>query len=95
MINPSKYAQTYLQRIELDNGSVIQYEKLCVCTGGVPKQLFLGYQNVLHIRDTESVHILQEKIKDAKRVLIVGNGGIATEMVYEISGELFRNIILN
>jgi len=74
------------KRIELDNGSVIQYEKLCVCTGGVPKQLFLGYQNVLHIRDTESVHILQEKIKDAKRVLIVGNGGIATEMVYEISG---------
>ena len=39
---------------------------------------------ILGIRDTESVATFQEKLKASKRICIVGNGGIATEMVYEL-----------
>jgi hypothetical protein len=36
---------------------------------------------VLGIRDTESVEEFQKKIVHARRVVVVGNGGIATEIV--------------
>ncbi len=36
------------------------------------------------IRDTETVFNFQEKLKNSRKVLIIGNGGIATELVYEI-----------
>ena len=37
---------------------------------------------VLGIRDVESVQKFQEKLKSARRIMVVGNGGIATEIVY-------------
>lgn len=37
--------------------------------------------HVLSIRDTESVKKLQQKLKGARRTVVVGNGGIATELV--------------
>jgi pyridine nucleotide-disulfide oxidoreductase domain-containing protein 1 len=40
--------------------------------------------HILGIRDTETILDFQKKLKTAKRVLIVGNGGIATELAYEI-----------
>ena len=36
------------------------------------------------IRDTETVLNFQQRIKNARQIVIVGNGGIATELVYEI-----------
>ena len=41
-------------------------------------------QYILGIRDTESVGAFQSKLQSAKRICIVGNGGIATELVYEL-----------
>lgn len=35
----------------------------------------------ISIRDTETVDRLRSRIKEAKRVLVIGNGGIATEIV--------------
>ncbi len=37
---------------------------------------------VLGIRDIESVQTFKEKLKHAHRIMVVGNGGIATEIVY-------------
>ncbi|MCL4127036.1 UNVERIFIED_CONTAM: hypothetical protein GTU68_036579 [Idotea baltica] len=62
------------------------YSKICICSGAVPKVIFPSNPNVLWIRDTESVTKFQQKIRKSKRIVIVGNGGIATEMVYEITG---------
>jgi hypothetical protein len=39
-----------------------------------------GNSFVLGIRDTDSVKEFQEKLKTARRVVLVGNGGIATEL---------------
>lgn len=41
-----------------------------------------GHPLVLGIRDVESVQNFQEKLKQARRIMVVGNGGIATEIVY-------------
>lgn len=37
---------------------------------------------VIGIRDTETVKLFQEKLRNATRIIVIGNGGIATELVY-------------
>ena len=72
------------KEVSVENYGQISYNKLCICTGGVPKTIS-DHPHVLAIRDTQSVRHFQDKLKDATRVMVVGNGGIATEIVYEIA----------
>lgn len=67
-------------------GNRITYSYLCICTGARPKLIEQGKANVIGIRDTESVQEFQKRVKNATRLAVVGNGGIASELVYEISG---------
>jgi len=64
----------------------IHYKKLCLCLGGKPKLIKFKDENIIGIRDLDSVAILQQKLKNARRVVVVGNGGIALELVYELKG---------
>ena len=57
------------------------YEKLCICTGGKPKLIDSNNPCVIGIRDTSSVQELQKRLADARRVAVIGNGGIALELV--------------
>lgn len=41
-----------------------------------------GNPLVLGLRDIESAKELQKKLRDARRIVVVGNGGIATEIVW-------------
>ncbi|RWS16545.1 Pyridine nucleotide-disulfide oxidoreductase domain-containing protein 1-like protein [Dinothrombium tinctorium] len=68
----------------LKNGEPIKYTKLCICTGGRPNLIATNTDKVLGIRDTETVEQFEQKLKEAKRIAIVGNGGIALELVYTI-----------
>ncbi|CAL1528894.1 unnamed protein product [Lymnaea stagnalis] len=68
------------------DGKVIEYDKLCICTGGKPKLISQDNPFVIGIRDTESVQTFQQRVKSANRIIIVGNGGIATELVHELEG---------
>lgn len=74
------------KQVETENGRIINYKMLCLCNGGRPKLIAEHNNFVLGIRDTESVVQFSEKIKHAKRIMIVGNGGIATEIVHEVDG---------
>ncbi|CAF1051950.1 unnamed protein product [Adineta ricciae] len=67
----------------MDN-TQIQYDQLCICTGARPKLLSETNPYVLGIRDTETVESFQKKLSTAKQIVIIGNGGIATELVYEV-----------
>lgn len=72
-----------------DKGRCIRYELMCVCTGARPKiipQSFDHADRVLGIRDTESVAQFQRRVRGARRIAIVGNGGIAAECAYAVSG---------
>lgn len=68
------------------NGLVIEYKYICLCSGGAPKLLSTDQQkdHIIGIRDTDSVLELQRRLASAKDVLILGNGGIATELAYEL-----------
>ncbi|PIK50846.1 putative pyridine nucleotide-disulfide oxidoreductase domain-containing protein 1 isoform X2 [Apostichopus japonicus] len=72
------------REIVTSTGESVPYTKLCICTGGSPKLIMKDDPNVIGIRDTESVSQFQAKLGGSRRVIIVGNGGIATELAYEI-----------
>uniref|UniRef100_A0A8C0ZWD2 Pyridine nucleotide-disulfide oxidoreductase domain-containing protein 1 n=1 Tax=Castor canadensis TaxID=51338 RepID=A0A8C0ZWD2_CASCN len=69
-----------------EDGSQYIYEKLCLCAGAKPKLICEGNPYVLGIRDTDSAQEFQKQLTKAKRVMIIGNGGIALELAYEIEG---------
>lgn len=75
-----------LHTIYTESGKEYIYDKLCICTGGRPKMIVKDNPYVLGIRDTDSAKKFQSRLAKAKRVIIVGNGGIALELVYEIEG---------
>ena len=73
------------REILLENDSKIKYKYLVLCQGAKPKLLpNVDEKYVLGIRDTESVEKFQTYLKEARKIVIVGNGGIATELVHEL-----------
>lgn len=66
----------------------VEYDVVCVCTGGIPRLILDSNKcsRILGIRDTDSVNDFQEKLKDGRRMVIVGNGGIASEIVHATRG---------
>jgi len=67
----------------LDDKRCLKYDKLCLCTGAEPN-IISDNPNVIGIRDTASVLQLQQKLKSASKVIVIGNGGIATELIHEL-----------
>uniref|UniRef100_A0ABM5GDU5 Pyridine nucleotide-disulfide oxidoreductase domain-containing protein 1 n=1 Tax=Pogona vitticeps TaxID=103695 RepID=A0ABM5GDU5_9SAUR len=73
-------------KIITEAGKEYIYEKLCLCAGAKPKLITEGNPFVLGIRDTDSAAEFQKCLAKAKRITIIGNGGIALELVYEVAG---------
>lgn len=69
-----------------EDGHQHAYKKLCLCAGAKPKLISEGNAYVLGIRDTDSAQEFQKQLTKAKRIMVVGNGGIALELVYEVEG---------
>lgn len=61
------------------------FDRCLIATGAAPK-LVSAHPNVVGIRDMESVEELARRLASARRVLVVGNGGIALEVVHEVVG---------
>lgn len=72
--------------VETTDGKVYGYEKLCICSGARPKLLIEDSPFVLGIRDTDSAQEFQRCLSKSKRIAVIGNGGIALELVYEVEG---------
>ncbi|KAG9471171.1 hypothetical protein GDO78_015525 [Eleutherodactylus coqui] len=72
------------QTLITEDGTQYRYEQLCVCAGARPRLIVEGNPYVLGIRDTDSARTFQQHLARARRVLVVGNGGIALELVYEM-----------
>lgn len=77
--------------VETSSGHTISYKFLCICTGARPKLIQTDINEfVLGIRDTDSVKEFQKRIKNGRKFVLVGNGGIASEIAYET-----KNIIVD
>nr|CAH8847390.1 unnamed protein product [Trichobilharzia regenti] len=74
----------YLQKSGINNP--ISYGKLCLTTGGVPRLIDPKHPYVIGLRDTESIETFQNRLQGTRRLMLVGNGGIATEIAHEVSG---------
>ena len=72
--------------ITLNESFSVRYTKLCICTGATPQLIGDESTRVYGIRDTDSVELLQARLKHSRRVIVVGNGGIALELVYKMKG---------
>jgi len=68
------------------SGQAFQYECICLCNGGKPKLIAKNSPFILGVRDTDSVKHLRDRLAKTRRVVIVGNGGIASELIYEMKG---------
>ncbi|XP_070709879.1 pyridine nucleotide-disulfide oxidoreductase domain-containing protein 1 isoform X2 [Pempheris klunzingeri] len=77
---------THSHSLETTDGRVFGYEKLCICSGARPKLLTQDNPHVLGIRDTDSAQEFQKRLSKAKRIIVIGNGGIALELVFEVEG---------
>ena len=65
----------------------VAYDRLCLACGARPRQLpaavacmAAAAQHVLTLRDTDILCELLARLRHARRVLLVGNGGIALEL---------------
>ncbi|CBJ28169.1 conserved unknown protein [Ectocarpus siliculosus] len=67
---------------QLASGGILTFSRCCVATGASPALVAQATPRYFGIRDTESVENLRERLVDAKRVLVVGNGGLALELVH-------------
>jgi small subunit ribosomal protein S18b len=66
-------------------GKCIDYSFAVICTGARPVPIPGSRSHVLCIRDTQSVSELQLRLSNSRKVVVVGNGGIATELVFKMS----------
>lgn len=72
--------------VKTSSGKIIKYKYLCLCTGASPKLIpqAENFFQIIGIRDTDSVENLLKLLSKSKNVMIVGNGGIATELIYQM-----------
>ncbi|CAM9199193.1 unnamed protein product, partial [Hapterophycus canaliculatus] len=79
------FVDSTLNQAKLASGGVLQFtSRCCVATGASPILAAEPSPRVFGIRDTLSVQYLRERLAEATRVLVVGNGGIALELVHSL-----------
>ncbi|CAH8627872.1 unnamed protein product [Dicrocoelium dendriticum] len=72
----------YLERRGSSNP--IHYGRLCLATGGLPRLIDRDNPFVVALRDTESLENFQKRLMGTRRLVLIGNGGIATEIAHEV-----------
>jgi len=55
-----------------------------ICTGALPNSIIDDNEYVMTLRDTDNVRNLIQKISKSKKIIVIGNGGIALELIYEL-----------
>jgi hypothetical protein len=54
----------------------------------------IDHQNIIGLRDNDSVDVLVNKLKEmATRVAVIGNGGISLELIHAVRARASRDVI--
>lgn len=78
------------QKVLCESGLTIPFSVCCIASGArpyVPLALRSSdlVDRVVTLRDTDSVSSLQTKLVHSRKIIIVGGGGIAMELVHEVA----------
>ncbi|XP_055858422.1 pyridine nucleotide-disulfide oxidoreductase domain-containing protein 1 [Episyrphus balteatus] len=84
IVDQLKFINSEEKYIITNSNRKISYKLLCLCTGARPKLIENQNKYVIGIRDTDSILDFQKRIKSSRRLVLVGNGGIASEIAYEV-----------
>ena len=87
LFNTRNDSNSTLSRLNLSPtilGASICYDKLCICSGAQPKMIAAN-DSIIGIRDLQSVEEMTKRLSLAKKILVVGNGGIALELINSVS----------
>eukprot|EP00891_Asterochloris_glomerata_P002918 jgi/Astpho2/2918/fgenesh1_pg.00050_%23_160_t len=76
-------AAAALDVVQLAGGDTLPYDKVCICSGATPKAV-ADHPAVLVLRDSDSVQAL--RLPGVRRLVLVGNGGIALELAHSLRG---------
>jgi NADPH-dependent 2,4-dienoyl-CoA reductase/sulfur reductase-like enzyme len=71
------------RRLWDDHGTIVEYEKLLIATGGVPKRLNVeggDVEGVHYFRYLEDLLLLEQRLQHLQHVLVVGAGFIGLEL---------------
>ena len=63
-----------------DRGDTYAYEKLLLATGGRPRRLPFGDDDVIYLRTLDDYHRLRRLVDAAARVVVIGGGFIGSEI---------------
>lgn len=68
-----------------DEGAVYNYEKLLLATGGTPRRLMFGGDDILYFRTLDDYHRLREWSAKGEHFVVIGGGFIGSELVAALS----------
>ena len=68
-----------------NKGNIYTYEKLLLATGGTPRKLPFGGENILYFRDLEDYQKLRGMCKKNKHFGVIGGGFIGSEIAAALS----------
>lgn len=69
---------------ESNDGMLLSYDLLCLCTGAKPSLILPQHPRIIGLRDMETVDVLCKRLASSRRVVVVGNGGIALELIHAL-----------
>jgi NADPH-dependent 2,4-dienoyl-CoA reductase/sulfur reductase-like enzyme len=91
-VNLAKHAVT------LEDGSIINYEKLLLATGSRPKHLsdeLSNQENVFVLRTIEHAEAIRNRAKEAKSAVVVGTGFIGLEVAAQFASMGIQTTIVS
>jgi 3-phenylpropionate/trans-cinnamate dioxygenase ferredoxin reductase component len=68
-----------------DHGDEYVYDKVLLATGGVPRRLGGGDDDVLYFRTIDDYRALRSAVEDGARVIVVGGGFIGSELAASVT----------
>lgn len=92
-----KAINLHSEQIEDEGGNFYRYKKLLLATGGTPRHLPAGTEDILYYRTLEDYHTLRSWTGKGKQIGVIGDGFIGSEIsaalrmngeqvIYAISG---------
>lgn len=63
-----------------DRGTVLRFQKLLLATGGAPRRLRLGSEQVIYFRTLDDYHRLRALAAQRERFVVIGGGFIGSEI---------------